>query len=115
MPKYQYDGEHHRVSIEGIAFVKGEIATLSDDDEAVLLNSGFGKAMLANGELTKLDESEPKEPKKPKEPKNAKSKQAEPPTEPPAETDVSSKPTETAGEPSDEPPPDESKADEPTP
>lgn len=108
MSKYQYNGEHYSVTIENIRFNKGEAVILSDMDEKILLNSGFGKAMLANGELTKLDEPEPKEPKKPKEPKNTKSKQAEPPTgEPPAETDVSSEPTETAGEPSDEPPSDE--------
>lgn len=103
MSKYQYNGEHYSVTIENIRFNKGETVVLSDMDEKILLNSGFAKAMLANGELTKLDEPEPKEPKKPKEPKNAKSKQAEPPTE----TEVSSEPTETAGEPSDEPPPDE--------
>ncbi|OPH36296.1 hypothetical protein [Moraxella equi] len=72
MPKYQYDGEHHRVSIEGIALIKGMTVDLSDGDEAFLLNSGFGKAMLANGELVKVDETAPKPKAEPK-PKTAES------------------------------------------
>lgn len=105
MTKYKYDGEHYRVVVEGITLIKGVAVELSDDNEAVLLHSGFGKAMLDNGELAKLDEANgsEKEPKKPK-----KSKQAEPP----AETDV--EPTKT-GEPADEQPADESKVDEPAP
>lgn len=100
MTKYKYDGEHYRVVVEGITLIKGVAVELSDDDEAVLLNSGFGKAMLANGELAKIDEANSSE-KAPTKPK--KSKQAEPP----AETDV--EPTKT-GEPADE-----SKVDEPAP
>lgn len=106
MTKYKYDGEHYRVVVEGITLIKGVAVELSDNDEAVLLNSGFGKAMLANGELVKIDEPNSSE-KEPKKPKNLKSKQAEPPTEPPAETDV--EPTKKSE------PADESEAGEPTP
>lgn len=68
MVQYQYNGEHHRVVIEGIAFVQGEVKTLFEDDEKILLSSGFGQAMLKSGELIKLDAKEqdeaPKEPVK---------------------------------------------------
>lgn len=69
MTTYQYTGEHHTVTIENIRFVKGEPKSLSDADEKNLLASGFGKAMIANGELVKMEDKGKAEPKSKAEPK----------------------------------------------
>lgn len=59
MTQYQYNGEHYHVTIEGISFTKGEVTNLTEDDEKILLNSGFGKAMIESGELKKVGEISP--------------------------------------------------------
>ncbi len=53
---YQYNGEHKSVTIEGICFNQGETVSLCAMDEEILLNSGFGRAMLDSCELTKVGE-----------------------------------------------------------
>lgn len=82
MSKYQYNGEHYSVTIENIRFNKGEAVILSDMDEKILLNSGFAKAMLANGELVKVEdkgETAPKPKAEPNPKTTAKTQTAESP------------------------------------
>lgn len=54
MPNYQYLGEYSSVTIENVKLVQGQ-NEISIADEQTLLKSGFGQAMLKQGELVKVD------------------------------------------------------------
>lgn len=72
MTTYLYNGDHQRITIEGITFTNGDATELTADQDKLLKASGFGKAFLANGELTEVKaEAEKSESEKPVKPTKA--------------------------------------------
>lgn len=55
MPSYQYNGDHQRITIEGITFISGQATELTADQDKLLKASGFGKAIINNGELVEVE------------------------------------------------------------
>ena len=64
MPSYQYNGDHQRITIEGITFVSGQTTELTADQDKLLKASGFWKPLLEKGEIVELKD-EPKSAAKP--------------------------------------------------
>jgi hypothetical protein len=64
MPKYQFNGDHQSITIEGVTFIKGEATELAADQAKLLEASGFWKPLLENGEIVELKD-EPKPAAKP--------------------------------------------------
>lgn len=60
MPKYQFNGDHQSITIEGVTFVKGQTTELAADQEKLLEASGFWKPLLEKGEIVELkDDAKP--------------------------------------------------------
>ena len=60
MPKYQFNGDHQSITIEGVTFIKGEATELAADQAKILEASGFWKPLLEKGEIVELkDEPKP--------------------------------------------------------
>lgn len=60
MPKYQFNGDHQSITIEGVTFIKGQATELAADQEKLLEASGFWKPLLEKGEIVELkDEPKP--------------------------------------------------------
>lgn len=64
MPKYQFNGDHQSITIEGVAFTKGQVTELAADQAKLLEASGFWKPLLEKGEIVELKD-EPKPAAKP--------------------------------------------------
>ena len=64
MPKYQFNGDHQSITIEGVTFTKGQATELAADQEKLLEASGFWKPLLEKGELVEIKD-EPKSAAKP--------------------------------------------------
>lgn len=64
MPKYQFNGDHQSITIEGVTFIKGQPTELAADQEKLLEASGFWKPLLEKGEIVELKD-EPKPAAKP--------------------------------------------------
>lgn len=60
MPKYQFNGDHQSITIEGVTFIKGEATELAADQAKLLEASGFWKPLLEKGEIVEVkDEPKP--------------------------------------------------------
>lgn len=60
MAKYQFNGDHQSITIEGTTFIKGQETELTADELKRLQASGFWEPLLKKGELVEVkDESKP--------------------------------------------------------
>ena len=64
MAKYQFNGDHQSITIEGVTFIKGQPTELAADQEKLLEASGFWKPLLEKGEIVEV-EAAPKPAAKP--------------------------------------------------
>ena len=64
MAKYQFNGDHQSITIEGVTFIKGQPTELAADQEKILEASGFWKPLLEKGEIVEV-EAAPKPAAKP--------------------------------------------------
>lgn len=64
MAKYQFNGDHQSITIEGVTFIKGEATELAADQAKLLEASGFWKPLLEKGEIVEVKD-EPKPAAKP--------------------------------------------------
>ena len=55
MPKYQFNGDHQSITIEGVTFIKGEATELAADQAKLLEASGFWKPLLEKGEIVEVE------------------------------------------------------------
>ena len=57
MAKYQFNGDHQSITIEGTTFIKGQETELTADDLKRLQASGFWDPLLKNGEIVEVKDA----------------------------------------------------------
>lgn len=57
MSKYQFNGDHQSITIEGVTFIKGQETELTADDLKRLQASGFWKPLLEKGEIVEVKDA----------------------------------------------------------
>lgn len=77
MTTYQFNGEHHAITLEGVKFIKGVPTAISSDDEKRLKASGFWQGLVKRGEMVAIDD-EQSDGKSDNQPKPKRTKKDEP-------------------------------------